>query len=75
LDELSKRKVMETSNLSPKQNQPVEFLEHPQDSLLTGKLPVIVQCVIKNAGLSFIECNSKPRDDVKRNVSWVNYIL
>jgi hypothetical protein len=53
-----------------KQLNQVEFLEHPQDSLITGKLPVLVQCAIKNAGLSLIECNNKARDDVKRNITW-----
>ncbi len=58
------------NNNNNKQLNQVEFIEHPQDSLITGKLPVLVQCAIKNAGLSFIECNNKARDDVKRNITW-----
>lgn len=50
-----------------------EFVSHPQDSLLTGDLPVLVQCTVKNAlrdRQSFIECNGKRREiNTKREMS------
>ena len=53
-------------------NQSVLFVQHPEDSLITGKLPVLVQCIVRNAGLAYIECNNRTIDDIKRNVSWVS---
>jgi hypothetical protein len=47
----------------------VEFVEHPQDAFLSGSLPVLVECLIKNAGQSFVECQNKIRSDLTRNIS------
>ena len=49
----------------------VEFIEHPQDSYLSGSLPVLVECVVRHAGQSFIECNNRMRSDVTRNISLI----
>ena len=61
-----------TTTTTTKINQSVLFVQHPEDSLITGKLPVLVQCIVRNAGLAYIECNNRTIDDIKRNVSWVS---
>lgn len=50
------------------------FMQHPQDVLITGKLPVLVQCLVKNSAQAYLECNNKIRDDVKKNVTRVRRI-
>lgn len=50
-------------------SSPVEFIEHPKSVYLSGKLPVIVQCIAKNAAQTYMECNNKIREDAKRNVT------
>ena len=52
----------------------VEFVEHPLDSFFSGSLPVLVECVVKNAGQTFIECKDKVRNDLTRNVTIVDKI-
>ena len=52
----------------------VEFVEQPQDAFLSGSLPVLVECVIKNAGQSFVECQNRIRNDLTRNISIRNDI-
>ncbi len=52
----------------------VEFVEQPQDSFLSGSLPVLVECMVKNAGESFVECQNRIRNDLTRNISIRNDI-
>lgn len=47
----------------------VEFVEHPEDTLIAGKSPAILQCSAKNADRLAIECANKVREDAKKNVS------
>lgn len=54
---------------SSRNSNSIEFLEHPQSSLLTGELPVLVQCTIKNAAQTLIECDANFKDSIKRTVS------
>lgn len=49
----------------------VEFVEHPEDTLIAGKSPAILQCSAKNADRLAIECANKVREDAKKNVSMV----
>ena len=62
-------RFIRSSNLNADQ---VEFVEQPQDSFLSGSLPVLVECVVKNAGQSYIECQNKIRNDLTRNISIKN---
>ena len=55
-------------------NLNVEFVEQPQDAFLSGSLPVLVECMVKNAGESFVECQNRIRNDLTRNVSIRNDI-
>jgi hypothetical protein len=50
----------------------VEFVEHPEDTLIAGKSPAIIQCSAKNTDRLTIECANKVRDDAKKNISMVN---
>jgi hypothetical protein len=49
-----------------------EFVEHPKDAFINGRLPASIQCVARNAERAYIECNSKIREDVKRTITVVN---
>ena len=59
-------------SIDEKLSMATEFLEHPQDSLVTGKLPVIVQCIVRNAIKTWLECSGKPREDTQREFSAVS---
>lgn len=50
----------------------LEFTRHPENVLLTGELPVLIQCEAKNSVQMQIECNKKIRPDTHRNISLVN---
>ena len=48
----------------------IEFIEHPSDSLIIGKTPILIQCEVINADRLTIECGGqKVREDAKRNSS------
>jgi hypothetical protein len=48
----------------------IEFIEHPSDSLIIGKLPIVIQCEVINADRLTFECGgNKVREDAKRNSS------
>ena len=49
----------------------VEFVEHPEDTLIAGKSPAIIQCSAKNTDRLTIECANRVRDDAKKNISVV----
>jgi hypothetical protein len=50
----------------------VEFVEHPKDAYINGRVPASIQCAAKNAERAYIECNNKIREDVKRTITVVS---
>mgnify|MGYP001810830751 CR=1 FL=1 len=60
----SQRPKMILTNDGLNQMNTIEFLEHPQDTFVTFKTPAILQCLIKNAERTAIECNNRVKEDV-----------
>ncbi len=56
----------EIKQFGPDPDDEAVFTEQPEDTLLTGSLPVLLKCAAKNAARLDIECNGQIRKATTR---------
>jgi len=60
---------IELKQFGPDPDDEAVFIEHPEDTLLTGSFPVQVKCAVKNALRLHIECAGGIRQDATQNAT------